>query len=137
MPGDLLGHMSFKNRDKAKQLIDYKNLQYGKIHPTDIDGLIEYHNIARVYFEFKYKDSPIPMGQQIALERLVDDARMAKKEAVLFLCSHSVPMEEDIDAADAKVTAVYWNGKWRPGNNETVKSWVDRFLTWVDAMARG
>lgn len=128
--------MSFNNREKAKQLIDFDNLNYGKIHPTDIDGFIEYHNVARVYFEFKYKDSPIPMGQQIALERMVDDARMAKKEAVLFLCSHSTPFEQDIDAATAKVSAVYWNGKWRPGDNGTVKAWTDKFLSWVDAMTR-
>lgn len=118
------------------QKVNFDGLQYGNIHPTDIDGLIEYKDIARVFLEFKYRGAQMPRGQRVALERIVDDARKAGREAVLFLCSHNNQAgREDIDAASAIVTAIYWNGKWRPATGKTVRQQCDRFFLWVESLA--
>lgn len=124
-----------KNHAKMGQCIDFDGLQYGNIHPTDIDGLIEYKDIARVYLEYKYKGAQMPRGQRVALERIVDDARRAGREAALFLCSHNNPVGQDIDAANAIVTAIYWCGKWRPATGKTVRQQCDRFFLWVESLA--
>ena len=124
--------MIIRNRTKAKQLIDFTGLAYGSICPTDIDGFIEYKGIAYVYLEYKYKDAQMPKGQRIALERLVNDAMAAGKDAVLLLCSHDCPAEYDIDAATAMVTDIYYCGKWHHEEGETVKVWVDKFLKWSE-----
>ena len=39
-----------QNRDRKKQIIDFSGLKYGKITPTDIDGLIEYKDKAMMFF---------------------------------------------------------------------------------------
>lgn len=61
-----------ENRNRARQIIDFSGLQYGKITPTDIDGLIEYHDKAILLLEFKYADAEMPRGQKVALERMCD-----------------------------------------------------------------
>lgn len=125
-----------KSRVMIGQKVNFDGLQYGNIHPTDIDGFIEYKDIARVFLEFKYGNAQMPRGQRLALERIVDDARRAGREAVLFLCSHNNEAgKADIDAASAIVTAIYWNGKWRPATGKTVRQQCDRFFLWVESLA--
>lgn len=60
-------HSLIRNRFRAKQLIDFGGLQYEQITPTDIDGLIEYRNIAYIIYEFKYADAEMPFGQRLAI----------------------------------------------------------------------
>ena len=123
-----------KNRGRASQIIDFTGITYGKISPTDIDGLIEYHDKAVILFEMKYENAVMPWGQQTALERICDDIRHAGKESVVFICSHSVwNYHEDVKAAETIVKAVYWHGKWRGiTEGKTLNEWVTKYLKWVD-----
>lgn len=125
------------NREKMRQIADFSGLEYGNICPTDIDGYIEYKDIACVWYELKYKDALMPKGQQIALERLVDNARAAGKDAVLFLCSHDAPVDCDIDAANTVVKQVYYAGRWHHTDGMTAKEWTDKFLRWSDKKTNG
>ena len=62
------------NKRKMKQLIDFKGCAVdGGMYPTDIDGVIEYKDSKYIIFEVKYGDSEIPIGQRLALQRMVDD----------------------------------------------------------------
>lgn len=124
--------MRIRNADKARQLADFSGLAFGNIYPTDVDGYIEYKNIACILYELKYRDAEMPRGQQVALERMVDNARTAGKDAVLFLCSHDAPVGEAIDVADSKVKQIYYCGKWHPTDGTTARQWTEKFLKWSD-----
>lgn len=127
------GHI--QNRDRARQIIDFSGMRLGSITPTDIDGLIEKDNRIFIFFEFKYNDAVMSMGQRIALERLVDDTARAGKEAVLFLCRHFVhDCNEDVDASKGLVTDIYWKGKWYKGTGLSVREQTDKYLTWAEAI---
>src|SRR5690242_9607104 len=54
----------------SKHVVSFKNLSLGA---TDLDGLIEYHQLCYVLFELKYGDAIPPEGQRIALVRMCDD----------------------------------------------------------------
>ena len=51
------------NPKRMKQLIDFKGLELDNgIYPTDIDGLIEYHDSEYILLEVKHKDARVPYG---------------------------------------------------------------------------
>ena len=112
-------------RNRDKQIISYRDLRWGKITPTDLDGFIDFGNKAFIYLEYKYKDTKIPFGQELALTRQVD---AVSKPCILIHASHEHPPEEDIDGANAKVVRVYYKGKWYDSKSRTVKEAIDRFL---------
>ena len=79
------------NKRKMKQLIDFKGCAVdGGMYPTDIDGVIEYKDSKYIIFEVKYGDSEIPIGQRLALQRMVDDFTKSGKQAIVLICSHTV-----------------------------------------------
>lgn len=124
-----------QNRDRLNQFIDYSGLMFGSIHPTDNDGEIEYHDKAWIFFEIKYRHKDIPYGQRIALERKTDDIERGGKSAVLFVAEHYVDdVKQDIDAATCKVRAMYFKGRWHNGDGSDLKSYVNRFIGWIDGI---
>lgn len=58
-----------ENRARKQQILDFSGLVFGKITPTDIDGMIEYHGKAFVYYEFKYLNADTKYGQRTAFEQ--------------------------------------------------------------------
>ena len=121
------------HRKRAKQLIDFSNMRYGNITPTDCDGFIEYHNLAYVFFETKYEDAEMPFGQRLALERLQDDLEKVKP-VITIVSTHSVDNpDDDIDAASTTVTQYRFHRKWYFSDSiTTTKDLVNRFLKWVE-----
>ena len=119
-------------------MIDYQGIRYGKIAPTDIDGVIEYHNEAFVFYEFKHRETMIPLGQQLMYERLADDLQAAGVPAVVFQCSHSVDdTQQDVIAANARVVRTYYDGKWTDKDgSRTVKDHTDAFIRWIEDKKR-
>ncbi|MBR1526310.1 MAG: hypothetical protein IJ640_06585 [Prevotella sp.] len=115
-----------------RQLIDFQGLDIdGYIYPTDIDGLIEYKDSEYIIFEIKHGDAEVPFGQRLALQRMVDDFTKIGKQAVVFICEHSVrDANKPVIAAWCKVREVYYGGegKWRePLHEITVRDAVDSF----------
>ena len=111
--------MDSRINDKVKmqQLIDFQGCTLGEgIYPTDIDAIIEYRNSEYIIIESKFRDSPIPKGQRIALMRMVDDFTTAGKKAVLLVVTHHVKdPNEVIDLASCRVREIYYGceKKWR------------------------
>ena len=101
------------NPDRLNQRLNYCNLRWDKITPTDIDGFIDFKNQVFVFFEIKYKDNEMPQGQELALERLVDNLLEAKKKTILIIASHDIddPME-DIDVSLCQVEKYRYKNKW-------------------------
>ena len=121
------------HRERARQIIDFSGLRYGNITPTDIDGLIEYHDKAYILMEFKYKNAEVPAGQMLAYKRLANDLQKAGKPTVLLICRHDVENpEQDIDAASAMVTEYWYAGKPYYDVNRTVADVCESFLAYVD-----
>lgn len=92
-------------RDRARQIRDFSGLLFNTITPTDIDGLIEYHDKAYILIELKYGDSPISEGQKLALERLTDDLRKVGKLTLCIIARHdNADPKDDIDVAQCIVS---------------------------------
>lgn len=60
------------------------------IYPTDIDAMIEYKDSKYLLFEVKYEDSVVPVGQRLALQRMVDDFTKTGKQAIVIICTHHI-----------------------------------------------
>lgn len=122
-----VGRGIIRNRRLANQVKDYSGLRYGKITPTDIDGLIDFGNQVFVFLELKRFDNQLPVGQRLAIERLTDAIEKAGKPALAIVCRHTT--DDDIDVARCDVAEYRFNGMWRePTSNITVRQLVDRFL---------
>lgn len=124
-----------QNRERARQIIDFNGIKFNRITPTDVDGLIEYKNIAYVLMEFKHREAEMPHGQSLALTCMVDDFDRQGKYATLFVCEHYVDdPKADIIAKNTNVRRYYYRGKWYPaidrsffGKNtyQTVKNFIE------------
>lgn len=120
------------NPYRMKQLIDFIGLDIdGYIYPTDIDGIIEYKDSEYIIFEIKHVRATIPVGQRLALQRMVDDFTKVGKQAVAFICEHNIfDSDEPVIAADCNVREIYYGKerKWRaPDNKITVRDAVNSF----------
>ena len=127
-----------KNAEYAKVLKDFSGLRYGRITPTDIDGYMEFGNKVFIFIESKYMDSPIPFGQNLALERLVD-AVSEVRHAILIHCKHdeSIVFKKTVNGKDTTyinyaeclVEQVRYKQKWIRGyKGMTLKNVIDRYL---------
>lgn len=115
-----------------RQLIDFRGLAVdGYIYPTDIDGLIEYKDSEYIIFEIKHGSTEVPLGQKLALQRMVDDFTKVGKQAVALVCEHSVrDTDKTVIAALCKVREVYYGQEkqWRKPNRQiTLRQAIDSF----------
>lgn len=127
-----------KNPDRMKQLIDFKGLELdGGIYPTDIDGLIEYHNKEYILIEAKHGNAKVPVGQRVAMQRMVEDFTKAGKKAVAIVCEHNInDTNKPVIAAYCRVREFYYGGehKWRPPDKRmTVQEMVKGFVKFSKA----
>lgn len=99
-----------RNRANLAQVCDFRSLRFGKITPTDIDGLIDFGGRLWVVFELKYVGASMPRGQELAFERLCD-ALACTAPTVGFVAQHMD--ERDIDCGKAEVVRIRENGCWR------------------------
>jgi len=120
-----------QNIARAQQINSFKNLQYGKITPTDMDGCIEYKNKAYIFLEVKYKDKELPFGQKLAIERLVNDTSV-KKISLAIICEHYIENpQEQVDVATCNVRELYFSSEkiWRPPIKVmSVRKLIDLFI---------
>jgi len=125
------------NPKRMKQLIDFKGLELDNgIYPTDIDGLIEYHDSEYIILEVKHNKAKVPWGQRLALQRMVDDFTKAGKKAVAIVCEHSVDdTNKPVVAAVCNVRELYYGGekRWRPPDSPmTVRQAVNNFRKYAN-----
>lgn len=114
------------HKARATQARDFTGLIYGKITPTDVDGLIEYQNKGYVFIEAKFGDAEMPYGQRLALERLCDDLQKVKP-TLLILAKHNNAVNEEIDFAKCIVDGYRYKNEWHK-MKVTVKELIDRFI---------
>lgn len=101
-----------KNRNKVKQVIDFTGIQNGKLHPSDIDAVLEFDNKVLILIEVKRKFKSIPTGQRLLLERISDSWHDNEKSIVLKV-EHECDNENiNIPLEDCKITRVYYKKHW-------------------------
>jgi len=120
----------FYNRGRARQLVDFSGLERDKMCPTDIDGYYEISNKLSIFFEFKYRDNPLPRGQELALERLGDDTTNDKKRSIVIVATHDIDdTDKDIDAGACIVDRYWYEKKWgTPKRETTLKEAINKFI---------
>lgn len=121
-----------RNPYYAKQLIDFQGMEIdGGIYPTDIDALIEYHDMEYIVLEVKFDKTKVPFGQRLAIQRMVDDFTKAGKRAIALVAEHySSDPRIPVIAANCRVRELYYGeeGEWRAPTHElSVREAVDDF----------
>lgn len=103
----------FKYRERAKQLIDFGSLSWGKVHPTDIDAVLEFGGKKLVLIELKTKGKEVDLGQRLLLERIADNWKSTEgNDALVIYAEHEqFDTDEDVDLGMAKVKSIYWDNK--------------------------
>lgn len=120
-------------RDRARQINDFSGLRYGNITPTDIDGFIEYHNNAMVFYEIKYGNKKVPYGQELSFMRLADNNQKAGTPSTVLVCRHNISdPEQDVNVAETIVSDIYYAGRWYEDGTRTAKQVTDSFLQFAE-----
>ncbi len=128
----------FTNKDRARQLIAFEGMKYGNITPTDIDGVIEYHNKGYVIFEVKHGEKDVPYGQKLAIQRMVADTGRidSGKKSLAIICEHNVEdPNESVMAKDCMVREVFYSDeqRWRATKRPMkVGELVELFISLID-----
>lgn len=113
-------------RDRARQIRDYAGLAYGKITPSDIDGVIDFGGRCFILIEYKLEGATLPYGQRLMYERICDALQSTISTSAVLIASHTHPTSEDIDCANASVIEYRWNGQWvQPRTATSVKNAVN------------
>ena len=94
-----------RNRNQVKQVIDFTGVQNGKLHPSDIDFVLEFDNEVLILGEVKRKYNKIPTGQKLILERIVD--RWGEKGIAIKVEHQYEDDNTNIPLEECKVTAWY------------------------------
>jgi len=118
------------HRPRARQINCFTGLKFGTITPTDLDGLIDYHNERFAFLELKLRDAPVAEAQAKAFTRVVDAIEIAKKQACFFVAEHTTddPMV-DVPADRCLVRCFYTHQKWhRVVDDITLLAALNRFL---------
>ena len=106
-----------RNSKQVRQTIDFTGVQSGKIHPTDIDVVLEFNNEVLILMEVKRKGNTIPTGQRLVLERIANSWHTNK--SVVFYVTHDFKNDEkDIPLHKCNVESIYLNKKWKPAKQD-------------------
>ena len=112
-----------KHYNRIKQVLDFRNIGNSKIHPSDIDAILEFDNKHLIIFECKLRGVSVPIGQKILFERIVDCWQNTNGEAFIVYCQHDTPIDEVITMHNSTVINVYHNKK-NEKRNENLKQFL-------------
>lgn len=119
---------TWRNKDRARQLLCFEGLRWGTITPTDFDLFIDFYGRGFVLGEIKHKGTSVKRGQELALERAADAWDRAGVPCLTIVAEHDVDIG-DVVVADAVVVRYRWGGRWSPmrRNDFTVAEILERF----------
>tara|TARA_B100001063_G_C16538632_1_gene440110 strand:+ start:107 stop:496 length:390 start_codon:yes stop_codon:yes gene_type:complete len=100
-----------RNSKQVKQSIDFSGIENGKIHPSDIDAVLEFDNEVLILIEVKRQGNIIPTGQRLLLERICDSWH-TEKSIVLKVIHNFNNDDLDIPLRLCNLEKYYYNKKW-------------------------
>lgn len=115
-----------KNSNQVKQSIEFTGIEWGKIHPSDIDAVLEFNNELLILIEVKRKGLEIPTGQRLMLERICDSWH-TKKSLVLLVWHEFKNDKKDIPLDKCMVNKIYYDKKWKTHESK-LKPCIDKIL---------
>jgi hypothetical protein len=111
----------YKNR--IKQVLDFSGVGNSKIHPSDIDAVLEFDNKFLILFEVKLKGVKVPFGQRLLFQRIADAWQSVNKEAFVVYCEHQTNVKEIVSMENTTVVNVYHRGR-DTKRNEVIKEFL-------------
>ena len=124
--------------DRFKQPLLFEGLTIGKMYPTDIDAMTEYHDRLFIFMEVKYEDTPISYGQITALERTANALQETGRDAIVFICRHSIEDKtKPIMLKDTITTKAYFKGHWYTSDGITTEEAWKTVMNWGMDKERG
>ena len=106
-----------RNSKQVKQTIDFTGIESGKIHPTDIDVVLEFDNEVLILMEVKRKGNKIPLGQRLVLERIANSWHTSKV-VILYVTHNFENDDKDIPLNKCQVDSTYMDKIWKPAKKE-------------------
>ena len=106
-----------RNNNQVKQTIDFTGIESGKIHPTDIDVVLEFDNEVLILMEVKRKGNKIPIGQRLVLERIANSWH-TDKVVVLYVTHNFKNDNKDIPLKECNVESIYLGRVWKESKRE-------------------
>jgi hypothetical protein len=93
--------------------MDFTGVQNRAIHPSDIDGVLEFDDKYLFLIEMKFIATDIPTGQKMMLERIINAWEESGRIGAILKVEHKFRDEEiDVPLHLCFVTKVYSNKKW-------------------------
>ena len=125
-----------KNRDRVKQVIDFTSVQNGKMHPMDIDAVLEFDNRILILIEVKFKGNDIPTGQKLTLERICDawhkkdiqkTREQERSKAIVLKVEHNFNNDNvNIPLDKCYLTSIYYNKKWSKRYDSNIITYINK-----------
>ena len=112
-----------KYEKRIKQVLDFRGIGNSKIHPSDIDAVLEFDNKYLIIFEVKYKGVSVPFGQELLFQRIVDCWQKTNGDAFLVYCQHETETDEIVNMENTTVIETYYKGK-KFKRNENIKDYL-------------
>ncbi len=106
-----------RNSNQVKQTIDFTGIESGKIHPTDIDVVLEFDNEVLILMEVKRKGNKIPIGQRLVLERIANSWH-TDKVVVLYVTHNFKNDNKDIPLKECNVESIYLGRVWKESKRQ-------------------
>lgn len=104
---------SFHSKRRAQQLFDFEGIRFNfSVRPTDIDASIDFGDGTRgfIFFEVKYKDNAMDIGQRRHLEALCNNL---KSPSIALCVSHNISNpNQNVFLKHCIVREAYVGGKW-------------------------
>lgn len=121
-----------KYKNRLAQKIDFTGAGNKKIHPTDIDAVLEFDNNQLVLFEVKHIDKEFnDTGQNLLLERIADSWQITNGDAFILFCHHNFPVSEDIILGKTTIKHIYFKGKYYEKSNN-LHFWLKDFANYYN-----
>ena len=92
---------------------DFAGIRIGACTMTDIDGFMELGGRMFIFVESKFGGAPLPFGQKLALERLVDSIHCTReKRYATAIIVDQFERTELVDYAQLPVRCFRWCRSW-------------------------
>lgn len=129
---------TFQNTEYAKQLVSFEGFRLrgrnglDNVTPTDIDGFVQLDSVnCFIFFELKHSGDA-PPGQKRAMEKACDHIKSGGANCIAIIAEHQTPSDETINARNAIVKEVYWNGKWiKEKDNRKLYEFTRKYVEWL------
>lgn len=103
---------------RIKQVVDFSGFN-NKLHPSDIDAVLEFNNKYLFLFEVKLEGVETPIGQDLLLTRIADAWQTEDKHSFVIYCEHNTKQDEDVTLKNTNVVKIYHKYKNKIQNINT------------------